>query len=211
MTWSDFYLICFAIGFLFSLLSFIAGGFHLHGHWRHAHGLHFGHGANGHAAAGANGGNGSGISPFNFFTIAVFLAWFGGTGYLLSRYSTIVFAMGLLLSTIVGLIGASIVFAFLARVLANPEAEMDPADYEMVGVIGRVSSPIRQGGTGEIIYSQAGTRRGCAARSESGAPLAKDAEVVVTRYERGVAYVRLWEEFSGEKDLADAESKGSGS
>jgi hypothetical protein len=206
MTWSDFYLICFAVGFLFSLLSFIAGGLNLHGHWPHAHGLHF-HSA-GHApAAHAPAGNGSAahghsttthsVSPFNFFTIAVFLAWFGGTGYLLTRYSTIVFALGLAISTAVGLVGASIVFAFLAKVLMSPAALMDPSDYEMVGMIGRVSSPIREAGTGEIIYSQAGSRRACPSRSEDGA-IERDAEVVVTRYEKGIAYVRRWEDLSGE-------------
>ena len=135
MTWADFYLICFAVGFLFSLLSFMLGGLHL-GDFSHAHDFHFG----GHdASAGTHAGNGSNeMSPFNLFTIAVFLAWFGGTGYLLSRYSTVVFALGLLLSAIAGLIGASMVFLFMARVLANPEANMDQADYEMVGVIGRV-------------------------------------------------------------------------
>ena len=76
---------------------------------------------------------------------------------------------------------------------------MDPADYEMVGVLGRTSMPIREGGTGEIIYSQAGTRRTCGARSEPGTPIAKGAEVVVTRYEKGIAYVRLWSEISGEE------------
>lgn len=209
LTWSDFYLICFAIGFLFSLLSFIAGGLNIHGHWPHVHGLHFG---NGHApATHAPAGNGSAahtasdhgahhsVSPFNFFTIAVFLAWFGGTGYLLTRYSAIVFALALIISTVVGLIGASIVFMFLARVLMTPDALMDPADYEMVGVIGRVSSPIRAAGTGEIIYSQAGTRRACPARSEDSDAIDRDAEVVVTRYEKGIAYIRRWEEVvSGE-------------
>ena len=75
---------------------------------------------------------------------------------------------------------------------------MDAADYEMVGVLGRTSLPIRMDGTGEIIYSQAGTRRTCGARSENGAPIEKGAEVVVTRYDKGIAYVRLWEEMSGE-------------
>ena len=196
MTWSDFYLICFAVGFLFSLLSFMFGGLHF-GDFSHGHSFDFG----GHADAstGTHAANGSDqVSPFNLFTLAVFLAWFGGTGYLLSRYSTIVFALALLISVIVGLIGATIVFLFLARVLANPEANMNQDDYDMVGVIGRVSSPIRENGTGEIIFSQAGTRRSCAARSDGGAALAKDSEVVVARYERGVAYVRLWEEMAGE-------------
>jgi membrane protein implicated in regulation of membrane protease activity len=203
MTWSDFYLICFAIGFLFSLLSFIGGSLNLHGHWPHAHGLHFHSGA-AHApgssgsAPHTNASAAQSVSPFNFFTIAIFLAWFGGTGFLLSRFSTIVFALGLVISTLVGLIGATIVFTFLARVLMSPEAIMDPADYEMVGVIGRISSPIRESGTGEIIYSQAGSRRACPARSEDSVAIERDTEVVVTRYEKGIAYIRRWEEVSGE-------------
>jgi membrane protein implicated in regulation of membrane protease activity len=203
MTWSDFYLICFAVGFLFSLLSFIAGGLNVHGHWPHVH-FHSGgaHGAGAHGPAGAgttgHGHNSTSVSPFNFFTIAVFLAWFGGTGYLLTRFSTLVFALGLAISTAVGLLGAGIVFTFLARVLMAPEALMDPADYEMVGVIGRVAGAIREEGTGEIIYSQKGSRRACAARSEDKAPIERDAEVVVTRYERGIAYIRRWDEVHGE-------------
>ena len=203
MTWSDFYLICFAVGFLLSVISFISGALHLHGHWPHAHTLHGGH-APGH---GSSSDNGSGVSPLNFFTIAIFLAWFGGTGYLLTRYSALVFALGLLLSAIVGLVGATIVFLFLARVLSNPDADMDQADYEMVGVVGRVSSPIRADGIGEIIFSQAGKRRSCPARSDTGAPLTKDLEVAVARYERGVAYVRPWDEFTGESSELRASSR----
>jgi hypothetical protein len=63
-------------------------------------------------------------------------------------------------------------------------------------VLGRISSSIRKGGTGEIIFSQAGTRHTCGARSESGEPLARGAEVIVTRYEHGIAYVRRWEEMA---------------
>ena len=60
----------------------------------------------------------------------------------------------------------------------------------MIGVLGRVTSEIRPTGTGEIIFSQAGTRRAAAARSDDEATIAKGTEVVVTRYERGIAYVR---------------------
>jgi len=73
----------------------------------------------------------------------------------------------------------------------------------MVGVLGKLSVPIREGGTGELIYSQMGTRRVCGARSDNGATVAKGAEVVVTRYEKGIAYVRLWSEMSGEGDASD--------
>jgi hypothetical protein len=49
------------------------------------------------------------------------------------------------------------------------------------------------------IYSQAGTRRICGARSENCCALQKGAEIVVTRYDKGIAYVRLWDEMNNEE------------
>jgi membrane protein implicated in regulation of membrane protease activity len=225
VTWPDFYLICFATGFLLSAISFIAGGlrWHLHlPHFPHAGAnLPMGHGpvvhgpvshgpaAHGPAAGssaqgsvvkgGVKGAPEANVSPFNFITLTAFLAWFGGTGFLITRFSSIWSALGLVIAAAAGLVGASIVFLFMTRVLNHPEENMDAADYEMVGVLGRTSLPIREGGTGEIIYSQAGTRRTCGARSEEGTAIEKGAEVVVTRYEKGIAYVRPWDEISGEQ------------
>jgi hypothetical protein len=151
------------------------------------------------AAAGTQSHQGGGVSPFNFPTLTAFLAWFGGTGYLLTRYSGIWVGFGLAASVTSGLVGGGIVFLFLSKVLISDEESMDPADYEMVGVLGRVSSSIREGGTGEMVYTQMGTRRVCGARSDDGSAIAKGTEVVVTRYEKGIAYVRLWSEMSGDE------------
>jgi membrane protein implicated in regulation of membrane protease activity len=210
MTWADFYLVCFAIGFLLSAISFIAGGMRWHLHLPHLpHGAgHLGAGhapaAHGHAGNGAaaQAGRPASVSPFNFVTLTAFLAWFGGTGFLITRFSSIWFALGLLIAMAAGLLGAAIVFLFLSRVLISHEENMDSADYEMVGVLGRTSMPIREQGTGEIIYSQAGTRRTCGARSENGSAIEKGAEIVVTRYDKGIAYVRLWEEMNNEEQAA---------
>ena len=136
------------------------------------------------------------ISPLNLGTIAAFFAWFGGAGYLLVKYSSIWFVWALLLSILSGLAGGSIVFWFLAKVLVGNEHDLDPADYRMTGVLGHVSSPIREKGTGEIIYSQEGTRVPCGARSEDGKPIPKGTEILVTRYQKGIAYVRRWDEFA---------------
>lgn len=228
MTWADFYLICFAVGFAFSLISFLGGGsrwrLHLphlpHGGPHVPMGGHVGghvpaaggHGSVGGAASGVAKGPArvtadSSLSPFNFVTFTAFLAWFGGTGYLLTRYSTVWFVMGLGIAIASGLVGGGIIFLFLSKVLTAEDENMDPADYEMVGVLGRTSISIREGGTGEIIYSQAGTRRTCGARSDNGSAIAKGVEVVVTRYERGIAYVRLWTEMSGEDVAGESATK----
>ncbi len=185
MNWVDFYLVCFLVGFGLSALALLAGSVHLH--WPH---VHLPHGA--HVPHGAQGFKGGQMPWFNFGTIAAFLAWFGGTGYLLERYYSVWFVAALALATLSGLAAASVVFWFLAKVLVAHEAPLDPADYDMTGVLGRLSIPIRQGGTGELIYSQEGTRRVAGARSEDGIAIPKGAEVMVTRYERGIAYVRPW-------------------
>jgi hypothetical protein len=203
MTWANFYLICFAVGLAFSLLSFFAGGMRWHLHLPHL--PHAMHGPITHgpvASAGARGHAGH-ISPFNFVSLAAFLAWFGGTGYLLTRFWTIWFAMGLAIAALGGVTGAGVIYLFLSKVLISEEENLDPADYEMTGVLGRTSVPIRQGGTGEIIYSQAGTRKTCGARAEDSAAIAKGSEVIVTRYEKGIAYVRLWTEMTGEQPPAE--------
>ncbi len=189
MNWLDFYLICFLFGFGLSMLAFVAGSAHLHlPHLHIQHGIHVPH---------AHGGE---LPWFNFGTIAAFLAWFGGTGYLLERYSHVWFLLVLGIAAASGLAAASVVFWFLARVLMAREAALDPADYEMAGVLGRVSIPIRSGSTGEIIYSQEGTRRVCGARAEGNTAIPKGAEVIVTRYQKGIAYVRPWVDPADELD-----------
>jgi membrane protein implicated in regulation of membrane protease activity len=187
MTWPDFYLICFLVGLAFSILSLL-GSAHLH--LPHVH-IHFAPHA--HLSAG---GSARGLGPINFGTVAAFLAWFGGTGYLIARYYSVWFLIGLAIAGISGLAAASVVFFFVAKVLIRADEVLDPADYDMIGVLGKVASAIRPSGTGEIIFSQAGTRRAAPARSEDELVIPKGAEVVVTRYERGIAYVRPWEELT---------------
>ncbi len=203
MSWESFYLVCFVTGFVLSVLALLGGAFHWSfghaGHW-----LHFGaHGAApGHAAAGAHGPS---VSPFNLATIMAFLAWFGGMGYLLTGRGHLGQLLVLALALLAGVAGSAFVFTFLTRVLLRHERFLDAADFEMTGVLARVTVPIRAGGTGEIVYSQEGTRRSAGARSENAAAMARGSDVVVTRYEKGIAYVRLWEELAGE-GKSEAES-----
>ena len=183
MNWTDFYLVCFLVGFALSVLALVAGSAHLHiPHLHLDHGIHLPH---------AHGGQ---LPFFNFGTIAAFLVWFGGTGYLLQHVYSVWFVVALGVAIFTGVGAAAMVFWFLARVLMSREAALDPADYEMTGVLGKLTIAIRPGGTGELVYSQEGTRRVAGARSEDGAPIPKGSEVIVTRYEKGIAYVRPWED-----------------
>jgi predicted Ser/Thr protein kinase/membrane protein implicated in regulation of membrane protease activity len=209
MTWANVYLVCFLVGFILSMLSALTGSSHVHlPHLDLHHGVphvHVGH---------AHGGGQSVVSFINFGTIAAFLAWFGGTGYLLTEYSALWFVTALAVSVFSGVGGAALVFWFLAKVLVAHERPLDPEDYRMVGVLGTVSSTVRAGGTGEMIFTQEGVRRGAAARSEDGSELAVGTEVVVARYENAIAYVKRWDEVdedpsaSWRRKFAAAEAKG---
>jgi hypothetical protein len=55
---------------------------------------------------------------------------------------------------------------------------------------------IREKGTGEVIFVLGGVRRSAGARSEDGKPIEKGKEVVIERYEEGIAYVKPWDEFT---------------
>jgi membrane-bound ClpP family serine protease len=183
-----FYLICFGVGLVLSFAS-LAGGFaHLHiGHF------HLGHVAHTHGS----GPHSSGISAVNGFTLMAFLCWFGGAGYLLHHFNVFVAPLALVLALMSGFAGAGLVWSVLFKVLLPREQVLRSEDTEMTGVVAHVSDAIRDSnGIGEIIFSQTGARRAAAARSEDGRAIERGAEVVVIRYERGIAHVRRFDDLS---------------
>ena len=186
------YLVCLGVGLTLSLFAFFGGFLHLHlGHW------HFG--GHGHmlSKAGGHGGHAHGggqMSPINGFTVVAFLCWFGGTGYLLTHghlFGTVIVCAFAALS---GFAGAGLVYWFLAKVLLPRERTLEPADTPMVGVLGRVTAAVPRQGVGEMLYTQNGARRSMPICSEDGQSIVRNAEVVVLRYQRGIGYVRRWDE-----------------
>jgi membrane protein implicated in regulation of membrane protease activity len=98
-----------------------------------------------------------------------------------------------------GVFGAALLWAILFKVLLPRERILNSEDTEMTGVLAKVSDSIRSnGGIGEILFLQTGARRSSAARSDDGRTIERGTEVVVIRYERGIAYVRPWAELEGD-------------
>jgi hypothetical protein len=202
MTWESFYLVCFLVGLFLSAFSLLGGMGHIGGHVPvpHAHIPHLPAGGHvPHLPQGASGQTlqaGATVPWWNAFSIMIFLCWFGAAGYLLTRYGGFVTEVVLVLAGVCGLAGGAIVFFFLARVLLPHERELTADETDVVGVVGHVSAPIRAAGTGEIVYEQMGALHSAPARSEDGEPIPKQEEVFVVRYEKGIAYVRRWEEMA---------------
>jgi membrane protein implicated in regulation of membrane protease activity len=205
MNWSDFYLLCFLVGFALSVLSFLAGAvnfhlpFHIHLPFHGAHhaggfsGGGHAHGVGAKIGAVKSGGH---ISWFNASTLLAFLAWFGGVGYILTKHSHFVGITILGFALLAGLFAGLIVFQFMARVVKATSTPMLEWDYRVEGTVGTVSMAIRENGTGEVIFEQNGARKSTGARSEDGTSLPKGVEVVIARYDDGIAYVKRWEEFT---------------
>jgi membrane protein implicated in regulation of membrane protease activity len=170
------FLVCFLVGLSLSVVSFMSG--------HHLHVMKHGH--HGHGLRGR-------LSMFNMAAITAFLAWFGGSGIVLQQVTH----LGLLpltgASVVVGIAGGSAINRFL-RSLMSREKPLEAST--IVGKVAQVTSPIREGGTGEIVYSLHGTRHAEAARAESGASIEKGSQVVVIRHEKGIAYVSTWDELS---------------
>ena len=191
-TLQSIFLACFGFGALFTVGSLVLGmadgfgngAFHMGGHG-------VGHGG-GHAGAHHHGWHS--LPLLNPSSALGFLTWFGAAGYLLTRYAGWAVVPVFLGALVAGAISWFLIARFLGLILAG-EREMDPADYRLVGTVGRITVSVPAGGTGEVIFSKAGARRSEAARALEGRPIARGTEVVITAYQGGFAIVQPWDEF----------------
>lgn len=177
---------CFIFGLVISLGSFLFGMDDADGS---------GHGADGDG----------GMPWLSLSSITVFLAWFGGTGYFLNSYAKIGPLLSLLAAVVVGFSGAFVIVWFLHKFLTLGNNQMRSADYYMPGTIGRITSSIRAGGAGEIMYVQGGTRKTAAAVSDEGIAHKLGDEVVIVKYEKGIAYIRAIEDSPTRENDSDSE------
>lgn len=162
------------------------------------------HDVGGDAGTDVGNGNGHGLlhGLFNVSAILAFITWFGGVGYL-ARHAFGLWAwLAVLIGIAGGVAGAAAVTWFFVNVLRRDDQGMNPADWEMVGVIGRVSATIRPNGFGEIIYEQQGSRHLATAKTLGDVPIARDTEVAVLRMERGVAVVEPFDALLSEHEEA---------
>ena len=195
---ANLYMGCFLFGLIFTSLSLILNLGHLGGDAGH------GTGHVGHATHGPHVGDGhghthlstseqiEGLSPMNLPTLLAFVTWFGGAGYIFHvtlGWSGLITSI---LALISGVVGGFLVFLVLSYLLARGQTPpMRRADYYLPGTRARVISPIAAGtGTGEIVFTKAGSRRVEGARSAGGEAIPRDIEVVIQRYENGLAYVQ---------------------
>lgn len=190
---TSLFVVCFIAGLGLSVVSFVSGLEHVNV---------FDHVFHGRMLRLPRIGRRAGRSFINAAAITAFLTWFGGGGLLLERLTPALseavgpFSMPLIYAgaAVIGISGGALINSVIG---ALSRRETTAESLSMLGVIGKTVVPIREGdGTGEIVFTHAGTRRVAGARSDSGRAIAKGTEVVVTRYEKGIAYVATWDELT---------------
>jgi hypothetical protein len=221
---SAVFLFCFVVGLVFVVLSALAGLSHdlvhlpdlSHGHGdagvgHDVGGHHVGNAGHAdgadlaHAGAGSHGAHAashpgsshptSSASPLNLMTVMAFLTWFGGAGYILYTVYGIFLPLSLLVARAAGTLAGWLVYLFLVRVVLPGTLAGDLRGQTLVGTLGRVTIPIQPGRVGEIVYTLEGARHSDGARSVDDLPIERDKEVVIVRFERGIALVQEWERF----------------
>ena len=98
-----------------------------------------------------------------------FLAWFGGIGYILATRSRFIGVIVLAFAIAGGLTASWMVFKFMVKLMNAESSHLKDEDYRHEGLVCTVTMPVRENGTGEIIYMQNGVRRSAGARSCNGA------------------------------------------
>jgi hypothetical protein len=181
------FVVCFIAGLGLSVTSFVSGleRVNVFDHVFHGHHVL-------HARGGHHGGARRTNSMINAAAVTAFLTWFGGGGLLLQRLTPLAAPFIVAGAVVIGLAGGTLINRFINALSRN---ESTAQSLSMIGVIGKTVIPIRAGdGTGEIVFTHAGTKRVAGARSDTGRAISKGEEVIVTRYEKGIAYVATWEE-----------------
>lgn len=189
---TNFFIVCFLAGLGLSVVSFVSGleSVNVFDHVFHGH-----HGGPRiKVLRHAKGGKRAKASALNLAAITAFLVWFGGGGLLMERLTPWTTPLIVAGAVVIGAVGGSLINKVI-NALARRESSAE--SLTMVGTIAKTTMPIRElDGTGEIVFTHQGTRQVAGARSDSGSAIGKGAEVIVTRYEKGIAYVATWDELT---------------
>lgn len=155
------YLICLALGLMFTLISVLAGHF-----FDHAGGDV---GAGGHAEAGFDHSGVPGISFFSPTVLACFVTAFGASGVILSRIeATKSVWISAPISILIGVILAFGAFLLFNSMFKATQGSSESRVASLIGQTASIITPIPSDGVGEIAYVQGGTRYTAPARTETG-------------------------------------------
>lgn len=132
------------------------------------------------------------LSPLSPITIATFVATFGGVGLIVNNLTQLSPVLGLLISTLSGMILAGVMFLVYTRVLGAAQGSSEVRAGELVGRTAEVLTPIPvgEGKLGEVTLVARGTYLKSPARSTDGQAIPRGATVEIVGEAGSVLVVR---------------------
>jgi len=199
------YLTCFLIGLGWALVTLFLGdlfgdhdvdlGGHDGGFGGHDMdaGGHDG-GLGGHDAAGAtdtdfDSGSGMHLSPFSPMIVSTFLATFGGVGLIVNYFHPSLAGLTAFPAAVIGLALAAAVMVGFNTLSSRVEGSSQAFSGQLIGMTAVVTTPIREGGVGEISYVARGSRYIATARSANGGKLDRNTQVLITDIQGSTFFV----------------------
>ena len=180
MTIGIFYISLLVLGFLYSVISLLAG-------WLTDVGGHLDLGGHvdvpGHADVGH-------LGPISGTTVATFVTGFGGGGVIGHYWLQwpLLGSLGIAIGS--GVAVAAAAYGILDFIFRETQAGSEFAVGETVGREGEVIVSIPEGGVGEVAYIMRGQREQSSARAVDGALIPRGSAVVIERVSGPTAYVR---------------------
>ena len=140
--------------------------------------------------------DGLGIDGFDIIhpmTLVSGVTLFGGAGILLTDYSDVGSLSIILLSAIVGILGAILLFFVYVRPMRNTDSSLGFSENDLVGRTAEVSIPIPAEGHGQVEVRFGSQLTYQIAESYDGKPIPTDTRVLVVAVEEGVLSVEVAE------------------
>jgi membrane-bound ClpP family serine protease len=135
-----------------------------------------------------------GVDFFKPVVLAGSITAFGGAGILLTRYSSLSVMSSLILSLLIGIAAAMLVFFAYIKPMRNSDVSIAFSMKELAGKIGEITIPIPANGFGEVMIRFASGSTIQTASSFEQLPIAAGARVVVIDVVDGVLRVSEWDE-----------------
>ncbi|KQY82577.1 protease [Paenibacillus sp. Root52] len=135
-----------------------------------------------------------GVDFFKPVVLAGSITAFGGAGIMLTRYSSLSAMTGLILSLLIGIAAAILVFFAYIKPMRNSDVSIAFSMKDLSGKIGEITIPVPEKGFGEVMIRFASGSTIQTASSFEHRPIAAGARVVIIDVVDGVLRVSEWED-----------------
>lgn len=131
---------------------------------------------------------------FNPAVILSFLALGAGIGLILNALAHVSPMIGLAVALVGSFALTTLLYLFVLLPLSNAEESIGMTDESLIGLVGRLTIPVPEGGYGEVLVESVTGSVLKTAQSIDGKAISADRRVVIIEVERNIAVVMEYDE-----------------